>query len=193
MGYTNSTVQTSSGAASGGDQRVPESACWVGIVIPVPEPIASELRRARASFGDPMASVIPAHITLVTTTPASDWPSALQHVRQVTAEQAPFKVTLRGAASFRPVTPVVYLQVADGFDECSRLHQQLQSGPLDHQMPYPYHPHVTVAHDVSEASMDDAVSTLRDYEASFTVGHIGVFEHDPQGLWVLREEMVLRG
>ena len=193
MGYTNSTVQTSSGAASGGSGRMPESPCWVGIVIPVPEPMASELRRARASFGDPMASVIPAHITLVTTTPAPDWASALEHVRAVTAAQAPFTVTLRGAASFRPVTPVVYVQVEDGFSQCSQLHKELQSGPLDHENMYPYHPHVTVAHDVSEASMDNAVKTLRDYSASFTVDRIGVFEHDPHGLWVLREEMRLLG
>jgi len=193
MGYTNSTVQTSSGAASGGSGRMPESPCWVGIVIPVPEPMASELRRARASFGDPMASVIPAHITLVTTTPAPDWASALEHVRAVTAAQAPFTVTLRGAASFRPVTPVVYVQVEEGFSQCSQLHKELQSGPLDHENMYPYHPHVTVAHDVSEASMDNAVKTLKDYSASFTVDRIGVFEHDPHGLWVLREEMRLLG
>ena len=193
MGYTNSTVQTSSGAASGGSGRMPESPCWGGIVIPVPEPMAAELRRARASFGDPMASVIPAHITLVTTTPAPDWASALEHVRAVTAAQAPFTVTLRGAASFRPVTPVVYVQVEEGFSQCSQLHKELQSGPLDHENMYPYHPHVTVAHDVSEASMDNAVKTLRDYSASFTVDRIGVFEHDPHGLWVLREEMRLLG
>ncbi|MBF4993110.1 2'-5' RNA ligase family protein [Arthrobacter gandavensis] len=172
---------------------MPESPCWVGIVIPVPEPMATELRRARASFGDPMASVIPAHITLVTTTPAPDWDSALEHVRAVTNAQAPFTVTLRGTASFRPVTPVVYVQVEDGFSECSQLHRELQSGPLDHENTYPYHPHVTVAHDVSEASMDNAAQTLRDYSASFTVDRIGVFEHDPHGLWVLREEMPLRG
>lgn len=193
MGYTNSTVQTSTGAARGGSRRMPETPCQVGIVIPVPEPMASQLQRARASFGDPMASVIPAHITLVTTTPAVDWPSALRHVRQVTAAHRPFRVTLRGSASFRPVTPVVYVRVAEGFEECSRLHQELQSGPLEHQTPYPYHPHVTVAHDVSEAGMDEALSTLSEYEASFTVDRIGVFEHDDRGLWILREELELRG
>jgi hypothetical protein len=41
--------------------------------------------------------------------------------------------------------------------------------------------------------MDNAVETLSDYSASFTVDRIGVFEHDPHGLWVLREEMRLRG
>ena len=193
MGYTNSTVQIPPGAVRGGRDVTPEMPCQVGIVIPVPEPMASELQRARASFGDPMASVIPAHITLVTTTPATDWPSTLRHVRQVTAAHRPFTVTLRGTASFRPVTPVVYVQVADGFEECSRLHQELQSGPLEHRTPYPYHPHVTVAHDVSEAGMDEAVSSLSGYKASFRVERVGVFEHDDRGLWILREEMALRG
>ena len=193
MGYSNSTVQISTGATRAGSGRTPETPCQVGIVIPVPEPMAAYLKRARASFGDPMAAVIPAHITLVTTTPATDWVSALRHVRQVTAAHRPFTVTLRGTSTFRPVTPVVYLNVADGFEECTRLHRELQCGPLAHQTPYPYHPHVTVAHDVSEASMDEALTSLSDYEASFTVDRIGVYEHDPQGLWMLREELPLRG
>lgn len=193
MGYTNSTVQIPTAAGRGGGTRMPEAQCQVGIVIPVPEPMASELRQARASFGDPMASVIPAHITLVTTTPASDWTSALRHVRQVTASHRPFTVTLRGTSSFRPVTPVVFVRVAEGFNECTTLHRELQRGPLEHKTPYPYHPHVTVAHDVSEAGMDQALTSLDSYEASFRVERVGVFEHDPQGLWILREEMVLRG
>lgn len=193
MGYMNSTVQIPTGAARGGSARMPETECQVGIVIPVPEPIASYLKQARASFGDPMASVIPAHITLVTTTPASDWPSALRHVRQVTAGHRPFEVTLRGTSSFRPVTPVVYVNVAEGFEECARLHRELQRGPLEHKTPYPYHPHVTVAHDVSEAGMDEALASLSGYEANFRVDRIGVFEHDEKGLWILREELALGG
>lgn len=163
----------------------------VGIVIAVPEPMASELRDARASFGDPMAAVIPAHITLVTTTETSDWDATLRHVRKVAAAQAPFRVTLQGTSSFRPVSPVVYLNVDRGFEECIALHKEFQSGPLARDLAFPFHPHVTVAHDVSEQSMDEAVQRLDAYQASFTVDSVGLYEHDATGLWKLHEHVQL--
>ena len=163
----------------------------VGIVIAVPEPMAGELQAARASFGDPMAAVIPAHITLVTTTETSDWDATVQHVREVAASQEPFRVTLQGTATFRPVSPVVYLNVAGGFDECIALHKEFQSGPLARDLAFPFHPHVTVAHDVSEQSMDEAVRRLESYCASFTVDRVGLYEHDATGLWKLHEHVQL--
>lgn len=60
-------------------------------------------------------------------------------------------------------------------------------------LPFPYHPHVTVAHDVSEAGMDSALEALRDYEARFTVRTVGLYEHDAAGIWKLRENVPLRG
>ena len=48
------------------------SAMSLGVILGFPPGIAEELQRWRASFGDPMATVIPAHITLVTTTPTQD-------------------------------------------------------------------------------------------------------------------------
>ena len=176
----------------GGDGAVPQCTC-VGIVIGVPEPMASELRQARASFGDPMAELIPAHITVVTTTHTYDWEASAAHVRNVAARHAPFEVSLRGTATFRPVSPVVYVQLAQGAEECKALHEDMQSGPLARDLPFPYHPHVTVAHDISEAGMDRAMASLRDYEARFTVRTIGLYEHDATGLWQLREEVPLGG
>ena len=184
-------IQAATVTDDDGGTDVPASTC-VGIVIGVPEPMASELRRARASFGDPMAALIPAHITVVTTTDTNDWEATAAHVRRVAANHAPFEVTLRGTATFRPVSPVVYLQLESGHDECTALHKEMQSGPLARDLPFPYHPHVTVAHDVSEAGMDSAMHTLRDYEARFTVDNVGLYEHDATGIWKLREELALR-
>ena len=161
----------------------------VGVVIGVPEPMASELQGWRASFGDPLASVIPPHITLVTTTPVLDWDEAVHHVRAVARSQSPFTLSLRGTGSFRPVSPVVYLSIDEGFDECVALHRKLQSGPLERDLEFGFHPHVTVAHDVSAASMDSAESKLADYDAAFRVSSMGLYEHDETGVWILREEL----
>lgn len=161
----------------------------VGVTIPIPEPLAGTLELWRASFGDPMAAVVPPHITLITTTPATDWDETIDHVRAVARDQAPFTVRLLGTGSFRPVSPVVFLTLVEGFHECVDLHARLQSGPLERELDFPFHPHVTVAHDVSDAGMDAAVEELRTFEASFEVRSMGLYEHVPSGLWKLREEL----
>lgn len=165
----------------------------VGVILGFPDDVAAELRKWRASFGDPVADVIPAHITLVTTTETEDWNAAVSHVRAVAARQAPFRVTLRGTGSFRPVSDVVYLEVTEGFEECVKLHGELQRGPLERELPFPYHPHVTVAHDVDAERLDEAEEALKNYSTSFTVASMGLYEHDSDGFWQLREELDFRG
>jgi 2'-5' RNA ligase len=161
----------------------------LGVILGFPPGIAEELQRWRASFGDPMATVIPAHITLVTTTPTHDWEAARDHVREVARTQAPFMVTIAGTGSFRPVSPVVFINVEEGFEECVELHEKLQTGPLARELPFAYHPHVTIAHDVAPESLDEAETVLKDYRATFPVVSMGLYEHDADGIWQLREEL----
>lgn len=161
----------------------------LGVILGFPPEIAEELQRWRASFGDPMATVIPAHITLVTTTPTQDWESARDHVREVARTQAPFMVTIAGTGSFRPVSPVVFINVEEGFGACVELHEKLQTGPLERELPFAYHPHVTIAHDVAPESLDEAETVLKDYRATFPVVSMGLYEHDADGIWQLREEL----
>ncbi|GAB4099003.1 2'-5' RNA ligase family protein [Sinomonas halotolerans] len=170
------------GAAAGGERLA-------GIILGFPERVARELKAWRASFGDPLAEVIPAHITLVTTTLTQDWDETVRHVREVAARAVPFRVGLDGTGSFRPVSPVVYVQVKEGFEECVRLHAELQRGPLERELPFPYHPHVTVAHDVPEERLEEAEAALSSYSESFTVASMGLYEHDAGGFWKLREEL----
>jgi 2'-5' RNA ligase len=161
----------------------------LGVILGFPPGIAEELQRWRASFGDPMATIIPAHITLVTTTPTNDWEAARDHVREVARTQAPFMVTIAGTGSFRPVSPVVFINVEEGFEECVELHEKLQTGPLARELPFAYHPHVTIAHDVAPESLDEAETVLKDYRATFPVVSMGLYEHDADGIWQLREEL----
>jgi 2'-5' RNA ligase len=161
----------------------------VGVILGFPAEIAEELQRWRASFGDPLADVVPAHITLVTTTPTQDWEATRRHVREVARCQSPFMVTIAGTGTFRPVSPVVFINVEDGFDECVDLHRRLQQGPLRRELPFAYHPHVTIAHDVAPESLDEAETVLKSYRATFPVVSMGLYEHDADGIWQLREEL----
>jgi hypothetical protein len=44
--------------------------------------------------------------------------------------RAPFEVHLRGSATFRPVSPVVFVPLVRGISECERVEAQVRSGPL---------------------------------------------------------------
>ncbi|GER23693.1 phosphoesterase [Zafaria cholistanensis] len=178
-------VPVAPGESSGGPEE------RLGIVIPVPEPLSGELGRARASYNDPLAAVVPAHITLVTGGSTHDLEGATAHVRAVAAATDPFTVRLHGTGTFRPVSPVVYLALAEGADACARLHRRLLDGPLEAERTFDYHPHVTLAQEVAEACLDRAMAEMAGFTAEFRVATIGLFQADAAGLWALREELPL--
>lgn len=151
----------------------------ISVSIAIPAPFAGELQRLRASFGDPLADSIPSHVTLLSPTELDDdqLPEIHDHLERVAASQQPFNMVLRSTGTFRPVSPVVFVQVAGGISECERLEQAIRTGPLKRDTPFYYHPHVTVAHHVDDAAMDRAFNELASYECSFEVEAFRVYEH----------------
>lgn len=158
----------------------------IGVAIAIPPPYGQELQGWRRSFGDPMADVIPPHITLLppTDVDAGELRHIGKHLTAVAASGAPFEVHLRGTATFRPVSPVVFVTLARGISHCEMLANAVRTGPLLVELHFPYHPHVTVAHNLADDSLDRAFSDLADFEAKFSVDAFGLYEHRPDGLWV---------
>ncbi len=156
-----------------------------GVAIGLPEPFTSQLQGWRERLGDPNASGIPPHVTLLPPTALHDEAieEVEEHLRQVAARERPFAMRLRGSGSFRPVSPVVFVTLALGIADCERVEAQVRSGPLAREVAFPYHPHVTVAHDLPEAALDTAFDALADYDASFTVWGFTLFEQDREGVW----------
>lgn len=167
-----------SGAASGRDVTI-------GVAVAVPEPYAGQLQRWRWVFGDPLAEAIPAHVTLLppTDVPRDALDDVRAHLGEVAGRETPFDLHLRGTGSFRPVSPVVFVQVAQGIGECERLERGVRSGLLARDLHFYYHPHVTVAHDVDDAALDRAFDTLAGYDARFTVNAFDLYEHGEDGVW----------
>lgn len=157
----------------------------IGVSIALPSPFAGELERLRASFGDPLADSIPAHVTLLPPTEIADEqiPEIHEHLERVAAVQDPFTMVLRSTGTFRPVSPVVFVQVAGGISACERIEQAIRTGPLKQEVQFYYHPHVTVAHHVDDASMDRAFDELATYECSFEVGAFHLYEHGDDHVW----------
>lgn len=165
----------------------------IGIAIEVPAPYGAELQDARARFGDPLAHAIPPHITLLgpTVLDRGALGVAHRHLTAVASSMESFCVHLRGSASFRPVSSVVFVQVVDGIAECERLERAVRSGPLAQDVRFNYHPHVTVAHEVPDADLDRAFDTMADYEARFDVHGIYLYEHGDDGVWRPQESFEL--
>jgi 2'-5' RNA ligase len=165
----------------------------IGVAVAVPEPYGSELERWRADFGDPQAAVIPAHVTLLPPTPVEReaLPRIREHLQRAASTHEPFPMVLRGTGSFRPVSDVVFVQVAEGIAECEQLEREVRGGPLHRDLAFYYHPHVTVAHDLPHANLDRASTTLADYEARFTVSSFTAYLHDGDGVWRVDHEFGL--
>jgi 2'-5' RNA ligase len=158
----------------------------IGVAIDIPQPWGGELTAARLAAGDPVAAYVPAHVTLLgpTEVDAGDLAAIDRHLGDVAKRHPAFTVQLRGTGTFRPVTQVVFVAVAAGISECEQLHAAVTAaGAIPAAIRFPYHPHVTVAHDVPAAQLDAAFAGLAGYEATFAVDGFTLFEHDDGGRW----------
>jgi 2'-5' RNA ligase len=169
----------------------------IGVAVSIPEPWGSQLDGHREAAGDPMAALIPAHLTLLGPTEVDAAPDIAakieEHLAATAAEHRPFQLQLRGAGTFRPVTQVVFVAVAAGVAACERLAADIRSGPLAQELAYPYHPHVTVAHNLPDAALDQALDGLASFEARFPVDGFTLYEHGDSGRWQPQRRFSLVG
>ncbi len=148
-----------------------ETQDWLGVVVAVPEPWVSQITEARLALGDSAATNVPAHVTIMPPLAVAqkDRESVFEHLRKVAKRHRPFKITVRGSGSFLPVSPVVFLNVAGGARDCEDLADDIRSGPLEYNLRFPYHAHITLAQGVSERRLDAALELGKGFEASWVV------------------------
>ena len=168
----------------------------IGIAIDIPEPWGEQLTSRRAEAGDPQAAFVPAHLTLLgpTEVDADALPAIEKHLARVAAVHGPFALHLRGTGTFRPVTEVVFVTVAVGISECEQLNAAIHElAAIERMSRFPYHPHVTVAQDVSPEQLDAVFADLADFEALFPVAGFTLFEHGSDGRWHPHRDYALSG
>jgi len=167
----------------------------LGVAIPLPDPLGSRLTQWRAKLGDPLAHLIPPHITLLPPTDvAGIGPDDVhEHLDEVASRHAPFELHLARTGSFRPVSQVVFVTVADGISACELLADDIRSGLLDRPLVFPYHPHVTIAHNVPSEMLDLAYDGLADVDERVQVGAFCAFSQESSGRWVPVTQYALHG
>jgi 2'-5' RNA ligase len=165
----------------------------VGVAVAIPQPHATVLANWRREVGDPAADLVFPHVTLLPPTPvaATALDDVEKHLAEAAATHRPFVMHLSGTGTFRPTSPVVFVQVATGVSNCEVLEREIRSGPLSRDLEFPYHPHVTVAQDLDDARLDDAYEGLAGFVARFTVERFVLFSRDPDGRWIWRREFPL--
>jgi 2'-5' RNA ligase len=157
----------------------------IGVAVAIPEPWATQLQDYRTAVGDATATMIPTHVTLVPPTEIDDiqLPEVEKHLAEAAAEVESFCVHLRGTGTFRPVSPVVFVTLVEGISQCEQLALALRRGPLDVELQYPYHPHVTIAHHLADGLLDRAFTELADFECEFDVAGFHLYVHDDEDGW----------
>ncbi|TNM40389.1 2'-5' RNA ligase family protein [Nocardioides albidus] len=156
----------------------------IGVAVAIPEPWATELVDYRQRIGDPTAEGVPSHITLVPPTEfAGDLADLEAHLASAAGVVGPFRVHLRGTGTFRPVSPVVFVSLAEGISQCEQLADAVRRGPLAVELEYPYHPHVTVAHHLDDPTLDRAFDDLAGFDCAFDVTDFHLYVHHEQEGW----------
>jgi len=134
--------------ANGVPCRVPaeEQLNVFALVTYVPEPLGlflDDLRRELAPGCNPHA-----HVSVLPPRPlAVEWQVASGQARALTEAWTPFEIELTGLQIF-PVTNVIYLEIGAGTAELRRMHAAMNTGALEFQEPFPYHPHITLAQEI---------------------------------------------
>lgn len=121
-----------------------------------------------------------------TEVPADAIPDVVDHLSAVAAATAPFEVRLRGTGTFRPTSSVVFVCVVAGISGCEMLAGNARSGPLRSTPRFPYHPHVTIAHGLSDAALDTAFDEQASFDASWWVRSFTLYESGPGGWCAVR-------
>ncbi|HWP85920.1 MAG TPA: 2'-5' RNA ligase family protein [Terriglobia bacterium] len=102
-----------------------------------------------------------AHVTVLPPRPSIFPPDELlESLRKRCAHREPFDVAVEGVSTFWPANGVVFLSLAEGFDELLALHRELNVGDLRHAEPYPFVPHITVAQDLDDQATQEALVQL---------------------------------
>jgi 2'-5' RNA ligase len=161
----------------------------IGVALTLGSPAREALEAIRARF-EAGPGEMPPHVTLL---PPVDidgdaLPAVIDHLAAVGRGTRPFTLVLDGTGSFRPVSPVVFVRVAEGADRCADLEGRVRSGVLSVDARFPYHPHVTIAHDVPDSVLDLAEQEVAGFRAAMTIADLGLYEY-VDGRWELLRQV----
>jgi len=157
----------------------------LGVVLLVPQPLATEIDGVRRALGDGALGRIDPHITLVPPVNVNerDMSEALRVVREAASSAPPLTLDLGPVRTFAPVNPVVYLAVGGPADELASLREACLRGPLERQTQHDFVPHVTLSDELAPTRIEPALAALSDLRAITTMDRVHVLHELPGRIW----------
>jgi 2'-5' RNA ligase len=154
----------------------------------LPEPLAGFLDSLRSELVPRCQAK--SHVTVLPPRPlASGLPeTAWSDLNDSLNGFPPFRVELNAVEVFAG-TNVIYLAIGAGFRELEQMHEALNRGPLQFAEPYKYHPHVTLAQQLSVDQVEAASALARrrwrefPYSHSFTVERLTFVQNTEENRW----------
>lgn len=139
---------------------------------------------------DPHYALIAPHITLKEPFEATEeeLQDQISYISSVAQNINPFTIMINKVGSFHPVNNAIYLKVNEA-EELNSLHDQLYSGPLDHQQPYNFVPHLTLGQKLSDEEHSDVLERLRmiDIEHEERIDRFQLLYQLENGYWTVYE------
>ena len=129
------------------------------LVSYISEPLAGFLDRLRCELVP--KCFLRAHVTILPPRPIESAPEkAWTELRNAAYDLQPFDVELTAVEIF-PVSDVIYIAIDKGQDDLKRMYSQLNTGRLSYREPFPYHPHITLAQNLTPDQVDELSEVAR--------------------------------
>lgn len=129
------------------------------LVSYIPEPLAEFLDALRRELVPDC--FLRAHVTILPPRPASSTAEvAWSQIREASRWFRPFTIDLESVELF-PVSDVIYLSLGRGEKELRFMHAILNAGGMSFRERYPYHPHITLAQNLTPQERDECVLIAR--------------------------------
>lgn len=157
------------------------------LVSYIPDPLARFLDDLRMQLTPGYAPR--AHVTILPPRPVhEDLKTAIAQITEESRNFPPFHVEL-GSIEIFGGSNVVYAEIERGAARLREFHDRLNHGPLDFNENFPYHPHITLAQNVSAEESTRLVQIAREKWAAwrgprgFAVGTLSFVQHVAPSIW----------
>jgi 2'-5' RNA ligase len=140
-------------------------------------PLAAFIESLRRSL-HPELPYLAAHLTILPPRNLNvSEEDARRSVAEVCREWEAFEVALGEVDTFVPVTPTVFVQVAQGAEAMRALHDRLDAAVLQCHEQWPYVPHLTVAKMATETQVQQAFALAQAQWATYPGPRHVLIEH----------------
>jgi 2'-5' RNA ligase len=158
------------------------------LVAYIPDPLRKFLDDLRREL---VPGCVPnAHVTILPPRPLSGSPAeAIEIIRSRLPDFPPFEIETGDVVVF-PVSDVVYLSIKEGRKQLFQMHPALNTGPLKYQEAFPYHPHITLAQNLTHDQSIELAAVARKrwseypYPRIFPVESLSFVQNTVRNLWV---------